>query len=74
MNALVAKIVGYENAAPDPARGALLVADTGFERQSGAVMSILPFGMTVTQQSTAAVLAMPPFTIRSSAPLTRDRG
>jgi hypothetical protein len=47
MNALVAKIVGYENAAPDPARGALLVADTGFERQSGAVMSILPFGMTV---------------------------
>ena len=47
MNALVAKIVGYENAAPDPSRGALLVADTGFERQSSAVKSLLPFGMTV---------------------------
>lgn len=47
MNALVAKIVGYENAAPDPARGALLVADTGFERQSNAVKRLLPFGMTV---------------------------
>ena len=47
MNALVAKIVGYENAVPDPSRGALLVADTGFERQSSAVKSLLPFGMTV---------------------------
>jgi hypothetical protein len=47
MNALVAKIVGYENAAPDPSRGALLVADTGFERQSSAVKRFLPFGMTV---------------------------
>ena len=47
MNALVAKIVGYEHAAPDPSRGALLVADTGFERQSSAVKRLLPFGMTV---------------------------
>jgi hypothetical protein len=47
MNALVAKIVGYENATPDPSRGALLVADTGFERQSSAVKRFLPFGMTV---------------------------
>ena len=47
MNALVAKIVWYENAAPDPTRGALLVADTGFERLSSAVKRLLPFGMTI---------------------------
>jgi hypothetical protein len=47
MNALVAKIVSYENAAPDPSRSALLVADTSFERQSRAVQSVLPAGMTV---------------------------
>jgi len=46
-NALVAKIVDYENAAPDPSRGALLVADAGFERQSNAVKRLLPFWMTV---------------------------
>lgn len=43
--ALVAKIVGYENAAPDPSRGALLVADTNFEGPSSAVQSLLPAGM-----------------------------
>jgi hypothetical protein len=47
MNALVAKIVNYENAPPDPSRGALLVADTGFEGQSSALKSILPRRMTV---------------------------
>ncbi|MGH9874076.1 MAG: C25 family cysteine peptidase [Pyrinomonadaceae bacterium] len=47
MNALVAKIVGYENAVPNPSRGVLLVADTGFERQSSAVQNLLPSGMTV---------------------------
>ncbi len=47
-NALVAKIVGYENAAPDPSRGALLVADNSFEGPSNAVQSLLPPGMTVT--------------------------
>jgi CSLREA domain-containing protein len=48
MNALVAKIVNYENAAPDPSRGALLVSDNGFEEPSTAVQSLLPAGMTVT--------------------------
>lgn len=47
MNALVAKIVNYENAAPDPSRGALLVSDNGFEAPSTAVQSLLPAGMTV---------------------------
>jgi CSLREA domain-containing protein len=47
MSALVAKIIGYENAAPDPSRGALLVADTSFEGSSSAVGSLLPSGMTV---------------------------
>jgi autotransporter-associated beta strand protein len=45
--AMVAKIVGYENAAPDPSRGALLVADNSFEAPSSAVQSLLPSGMTV---------------------------
>jgi hypothetical protein len=47
MNALVAKIVNYESAAPDPSRGALLVSDNGFEAPSTAVQSLLPAGMTV---------------------------
>ena len=47
MNALVAKIVDYERAALDPSRGALLVADTGFEGQSSALKSFLPRRLTV---------------------------
>jgi hypothetical protein len=47
MNALVGKIVNYENTAPDPSRGALLVSDTGFEASSSALQSLLPAGMTV---------------------------
>ena len=47
MNALVAKILAYENAAPDPSRGALLVADTGFEGQSSVLKGLLPRRMTV---------------------------
>jgi hypothetical protein len=47
MSAVVAKIVGYENRAPDPSRGALLVADTSFEAPSSEVQSLLPSGMTV---------------------------
>ena len=46
-SALISKIVGYENAAPDPSRGALLVADNSFEAPSGALQSLLPSGMTV---------------------------
>ena len=45
-NALVGKILNYENAAPI-GRGALLVADRGFESTSSAVQSQLPVGMTV---------------------------
>src|SRR5258706_2300543 len=47
MNALVAKVLDYESAPPDPSRGALLVADTGFEGQSSALKSFLPRRMTV---------------------------
>lgn len=47
MNALVAKILAYENAAPDPSRGALLVADTGFEGQSSVLEGLLPRRMKV---------------------------
>jgi hypothetical protein len=46
-DALVGKIVNYENAAPDPSRGALLVADNNFEGPSSAVQSQLPAGMAV---------------------------
>jgi hypothetical protein len=47
VNALVAKIVSYESEAQDPARGALLVADTSFESQSSKLHSLLPSGMMV---------------------------
>jgi hypothetical protein len=46
-NAMVSKIIAYENAAPDPSRGALLVADASFEAPSSAIQSLLPPGMTV---------------------------
>jgi hypothetical protein len=48
MDAMVGKIVSYENMTPDPSRGALLVADTNFEAPSSVVQSLLPSGMTVT--------------------------
>jgi len=48
MKALVAKILDYESAPPDPSRGALLVADTGFEGQSSALRSLLPRRMSVS--------------------------
>jgi len=47
MNTMVGKILNYENTAPDPTRGALLVADTGFGGQSTAVQGLLPAGMAV---------------------------
>jgi len=47
MNTLLAKILDYENAPPDPSRGALLVADIGFEGQSSVLKSLLPRRMTV---------------------------
>jgi hypothetical protein len=48
MNALVAKMVSYEAATPDPSRGVLLVSDTGFETSSSAVQGLLPSGLAVT--------------------------
>jgi len=39
---MVGKIISYENSAPDPQRGALLVADTGFESQSVGAQNQLP--------------------------------
>jgi hypothetical protein len=48
LNLMVGKIISYESAAPDPTRGALLVADTSFEAPSSAVQSLLPAGMAVT--------------------------
>jgi len=47
LDTMVNKIVSYENTAPDPSRGALLVADTSFEAPSSAVGSLLPAGMPV---------------------------
>ena len=44
-NALVAKILAYESAAPDPNRGALLVADTSFEAASTTVSNQMPAGL-----------------------------
>ena len=44
-NALVAKILAYESAAPDPNRGALLVADTSFEAPSTTVSNQMPAGL-----------------------------
>jgi hypothetical protein len=46
--AMVGKILSYQNTAPDPARGALLVADTGFAGQSTAVQNLLPAGLPVS--------------------------
>jgi hypothetical protein len=45
--ALVTKIISYENASPDPSRGALLVADTHFEAPSKAVQNLMPAGLPV---------------------------
>jgi hypothetical protein len=47
LSGMVNKIIGYETAAPDPSRGALLVADTTFEAPSSAVGSLLPAGLSV---------------------------
>jgi len=47
LNALVSKIIDYENAPPDPSRGVLLVADIGFEEQSHALKTLFPPPMTV---------------------------
>jgi hypothetical protein len=47
MNALVAKVLAYENTAPEPSSSALLVADTGFEGQSSVLKGLLPRRMTV---------------------------
>jgi hypothetical protein len=46
-NNIVSKIVSYESAAPDPTRGAVLVADAGFEGPSVAVRNMLPGGLPV---------------------------
>ncbi|MCU1267767.1 MAG: hypothetical protein JWM21_4085 [Acidobacteria bacterium] len=42
---MVSKIINYENATPDPQRGALMVADHDFESSSTAVQSLLPASM-----------------------------
>jgi hypothetical protein len=47
MNALVAKIIDYENMTPDPTRAAMLVADNSFEANSNAVQLLLPSGLPV---------------------------
>jgi hypothetical protein len=47
IDTMVNKIVTYENTAPDTSRGALLVADTGFEAPSNAVRNKLPAGLPV---------------------------
>ncbi len=47
LGALVNKIISYENAAPDPSRAALLVADNSFEAPSSALAGQLPAGMPV---------------------------
>jgi hypothetical protein len=39
---MVGKIVSYENSAPNPDRGALMVADNGFEGQSTTAQNLLP--------------------------------
>jgi len=39
---MIGKIINYENTAPDPQRGALLVADTGFESLSVEAQNQLP--------------------------------
>ena len=44
---MIGKILSYEAMAPDPQRGALLVADNGFEGQSSAAQSLLPPAMPV---------------------------
>ncbi|HUS10296.1 MAG TPA: C25 family cysteine peptidase [Pyrinomonadaceae bacterium] len=46
-NTVVSKIISYENTAPDPSRGALLVADTDFEAPSNAVQSLIRGGLPV---------------------------
>jgi hypothetical protein len=47
LDVVVAKIINYENMASDPSRGAMLVADNGFESASSSVQTLLPSGMPV---------------------------
>jgi hypothetical protein len=44
---MVNKIISYESMAPDPTRGATLVADNSFEAASAAAQGLLPAGMPV---------------------------
>jgi autotransporter-associated beta strand protein len=44
---VVAKIISYENTAPDPTRGAILVADRTFESANTTLQPLLPSGMPV---------------------------
>ena len=44
---LISKIVTYDSTPVDPQRGAILVADTGFEATSEGVRELLPQGMPV---------------------------
>ncbi|HKE58366.1 MAG TPA: C25 family cysteine peptidase [Pyrinomonadaceae bacterium] len=46
--AMVNKLVAYDQAPIDPQRGALLVADSGFETMSNNLRSLLPATMPVT--------------------------
>jgi FlaG/FlaF family flagellin (archaellin) len=46
-NLIVDKIINYENSAPDPARGVMLVSDTSFTTASGTIQSLLPNGLPV---------------------------
>jgi hypothetical protein len=47
MEQVVGKIINYEQMTPDPQRGALLVADSGFESASSTVQALLPAGLPV---------------------------
>ncbi|HSS20331.1 MAG TPA: C25 family cysteine peptidase [Pyrinomonadaceae bacterium] len=47
LDLVVGKLLAYEAATPDPARGALLVSDTGFEAANTTVHTLLPSGLPV---------------------------
>jgi Peptidase family C25 len=47
-SSLVAKLIAYDQTAIDPQRGALLVADIGFEAMSNSLRSLLPANLPVT--------------------------
>jgi hypothetical protein len=46
-NLMINKIINYENTAPDPQRGVLLVTDRNFESSSSALQALVPQGIPV---------------------------